>query len=174
MKQFLAVLTLGLAFGLATVPAEAQTLTQRVDDAAITAEIKARLVAERPANLVSVNVDTRQGIVQLQGTVPTLEDKFTAERIARRVSGVRSVDNDLMVEQAAATRDTSPAASPSTAALGVHTVTGQVTDIDHSRGRLELKTDQGTEMELAFPPSALRGLRQGDRVAVDLAVRPAR
>jgi hyperosmotically inducible protein len=141
-----------------------------VDDAAITAEVKARLVAERPANLVSVNVDTRQGVVQLRGTVPSLEDKFTAERIARRVSGVRSVDNDLMLEQAAA-RDASPAASPGI--LGRHTVTGEVTDVDASRGRIELKTDQG-DMELAFPPSAVRTMRRGDRVVVDLSIRSAR
>jgi hypothetical protein len=163
-------------FGLVLPTSEAgaqggPTLTERVDDAAITAEVKARLVAERPANLVSVNVDTRQGTVHLQGTVPSLDDKFTAERVARQVGGVQSVDNDLTI--AAGARDASPAASPPTSVLGRHTVTGEVTDIDAGRGWIELETDQG-DMELAVPPTALQGVRRGDRLTVDLAIRPAR
>jgi hypothetical protein len=174
MKMLIVGLTIVLGLVLPITDADAQggpTLTQRVDDAAITAEVKARLVAERPANLVSVNVDTRQGTVHLQGTVPSLDDKYTAERIARQVSGVRSVDNDLTITADA--RDASPAASPTTSALGRHTMTGEVTDIDAARGRIKLKTDQG-DMELALPPAALRGVRQGDRLTVDLAIRPAR
>ncbi|PYN06210.1 MAG: hypothetical protein DME02_16750 [Candidatus Rokuibacteriota bacterium] len=57
-------------------------------------------------NLVDVGVETNDGIVRLYGKVPTAEDKFEAERIARRVKGVRSVSNELRVEE------TSPSASP--------------------------------------------------------------
>jgi hyperosmotically inducible protein len=164
------VVTLAVA-GLADAQS-GRTITERIDDAAITAEVKARLVAERPANLTSVDVDTRQGVVRLHGTVPTPADKATAERIARGAHGVESVYNDLVVQHAGAQHDVSPAASPASGFIGRHTMTGEVTDLDASHGRVEIQTSEG-ELDLHFPPSALRDVKRGDRLTVELAVRPA-
>lgn len=50
--------------------------------------------------------DTRDGIVHLEGKVPTADDKAEAERLARHTKGVRDVVNNLRVEE------TSPSASP--------------------------------------------------------------
>jgi BON domain len=147
------------------------TVTQRIDDAAITAEVKGKLVAERPANLTSVDVDTRGGVVTLKGAVPTLDDKAKAERIARTANGVKAVQNLLTVKTSGAGRDTSPAASPGNF-TGRHTMTGEITDVDASRGRVELRTAEG-DLDLHFPPSALRNVKRGDRVTVELAIRPA-
>jgi hypothetical protein len=55
---------------------------------------------------------------------------------------------------------------------GQHRVMGEVTKIDQSKGRVSLKTDMG-DMDLHFPPSALQGIKEGDRVEVQLALRPA-
>jgi hypothetical protein len=49
---------------------------------------------------------------------------------------------------------------------------GQVTSVDQKKGHLKLKTAEGT-MELHFPPSALAGVKKGDRIAVELAMKPA-
>jgi hypothetical protein len=48
---------------------------------------------------------------------------------------------------------------------------GEVTKIDQKKGHVTLKTAEG-EMELHFPPSALASVKKGDRIAVELAMKP--
>ncbi len=55
---------------------------------------------------------------------------------------------------------------------GQHRMMGEVTKIDAAKGMVSVKTDEG-DMDLHFPPSALQGLKEGDRVEVQLAIRPA-
>ncbi|HWP59419.1 MAG TPA: BON domain-containing protein [Candidatus Acidoferrales bacterium] len=74
-----------------------KTAGRNVDDAALTASVKAQLVAEKAANLTRIDVDTNNGVVYLNGTVETADDKERAERLARRVDGVRRVVNNLQV-----------------------------------------------------------------------------
>ena len=71
---------------------------QNVDDAKITAELKTKLAAEKPSTLTKVNVDTDMGTVHLTGNVPTPELKARATELARQVSGVRDVVNDLKIQ----------------------------------------------------------------------------
>ena len=108
MRRLLAAfVSLALVTGSATVAGAADTkIGQKVDDTAVQAKVKAKLATERAKNLVSVNVDVKDGVVHLQGSVPTEADKAEAERLARATDGVSSVRNDLTV--------TSPSASPST------------------------------------------------------------
>jgi osmotically-inducible protein OsmY len=47
-------------------------------------------------------VDTLNGAVTLTGEVPTQEEKDAAEQVARKVEGVRSVSNQIVVNPAAA------------------------------------------------------------------------
>jgi hypothetical protein len=51
-----------------------------------------------------------------------------------------------------------------------HAVTGEITSIDREQGRLGIRTDRGP-VELVFPPVAVLGLREGDRVTIDMALR---
>jgi len=67
-------------------------------DAAITADVKARLIAEPGIRSLSINVDTFNGNVSLKGDVKTAAQRTTAERLARRVKGVKSVRNELAVK----------------------------------------------------------------------------
>jgi hypothetical protein len=55
---------------------------------------------------------------------------------------------------------------------GRHTMEGEVTKVDSSKGTMSVKTAEGT-MDLHFPPSALANIKKGDRVAVELALKPA-
>jgi len=43
--------------------------------------VKSRLVADKASNLTRVDVDTNSGIVSLNGTVETLEQKARAEQL---------------------------------------------------------------------------------------------
>jgi hypothetical protein len=144
---------------------------QSVEDTAITMLVKSKLVAARPANFGSIDVDTEQGVVHLQGTVPTAADRTEAEHLARGTNGVRQVLNDLRVE-ATASGDSEASASPATDGFrGRHTITGRVTDIDSHEGRVRLNTPDG-ELTLRFPPAALQGLHSGDTVTIELSLRP--
>jgi len=79
-------------------------------------------------------------------------------------------------------KSSSPSASPSTTSnpstmasgdfTGRHTMEGEVVSIDQKKGHLKLKTAEGN-MDLHFPPSALSNVKKGDRIAVELAMKPA-
>jgi hyperosmotically inducible protein len=75
-----------------------KTAGENLDDATITASVKAKLVAEQAANLTRVDVDTNKGIVQLSGVVESAERKAQAEQLALQVEGVKSVTNNLQVQ----------------------------------------------------------------------------
>ena len=70
---------------------------QKIDDAAITAQIKGRLAAAEAETLAKVNVDTVNGVVYLNGTVDNAQLKTQAETIARSEQGVQRVVNNLRV-----------------------------------------------------------------------------
>jgi hypothetical protein len=51
---------------------------------------------------------------------------------------------------------------------GEHAMSGTVTDIDPQTGKLSLSTEVG-DLELHFPPSALKGVKEGDSLTVYLS-----
>jgi hypothetical protein len=69
---------------------------------------------------------------------------------------------------------TNPSASPTMSGdyMGRHTMTGQVTQIDHKTGMFSLKTKEGT-LQLHAPASSLASVKQGDQMSVEIAVKPA-
>jgi hyperosmotically inducible periplasmic protein len=81
----------------ATAEGGDRTAGQVVDDAGITAKVKAALIAEKDVNGMSINVDTAGGKVTLTGKVPDQAQIDKAIQIARAVDGVKSVDNKLTV-----------------------------------------------------------------------------
>jgi hyperosmotically inducible periplasmic protein len=76
-----------------------QSAGQYVDDSTITASVKAKLVGEKTANLTRINVDTTNQVVTLNGIVESADQRTKAEQLARQVSGVKSVRNNLQVEK---------------------------------------------------------------------------
>jgi osmotically-inducible protein OsmY len=69
-----------------------------LDDAGITARIKADLAKDSELSALAINVDTKGGAVTLHGKAPSAEAKERAETMAKGVQGVTSVDNQLTVE----------------------------------------------------------------------------
>ncbi|HEX6573044.1 MAG TPA: BON domain-containing protein [Steroidobacteraceae bacterium] len=76
-----------------------QSVGQTIDDGVITTQVKAKLIADSRTDAYKINVDTQGGVVQLSGFVDNDEAKRTAGEVARSVSGVREVDNDLEIRQ---------------------------------------------------------------------------
>lgn len=69
-----------------------------VDDAAITTKVKTAVLAEPGLKSLQIDVDTKDAVVTLSGTVDTPELKSRAVQIAQSVQGVKSVNDNLSVK----------------------------------------------------------------------------
>ena len=76
-----------------------RTMGDRVSDTAITTKVKAKITGDPELNPFNINVDTKDGVVTLRGTVTSEESRQEAEEIARETDGVRRVQNMLDVEE---------------------------------------------------------------------------
>jgi hyperosmotically inducible protein len=68
-----------------------------IDDATITTQVKARMVENKAVDAAAISVETLNGTVLLSGFAKSSEEKATAESIARKVSGVKLVKNEIVV-----------------------------------------------------------------------------
>ena len=69
-----------------------------VDDAVITAKVKAAVLEEPSLKSAEINVETLKGTVQLAGFVRSRADINKAVEVAKRVKGVKSVKNDMVLK----------------------------------------------------------------------------
>ena len=74
-----------------------KTVGEIIDDASITASVKAALLADARTDGFDVNVDTTEGSVRLRGGADSTESSKAASDIAKHVSGVLAVRNELIV-----------------------------------------------------------------------------
>jgi osmotically-inducible protein OsmY len=74
-----------------------QTTGAYIDDAGITTQVKAKMLENPAVAGTSISVETLNGTVMLSGFAKNATEKSTAESIARGVSGVRSVKNEIAV-----------------------------------------------------------------------------
>jgi osmotically-inducible protein OsmY len=66
-------------------------------DAALTAKVKAKFLADTSVSALKIDVDTKGDAVTLSGTVPTAAEKRRAVEVARTTEGVKSVVDNLKV-----------------------------------------------------------------------------
>ncbi|MGI9247134.1 MAG: BON domain-containing protein [Steroidobacteraceae bacterium] len=79
--------------------ADQSTVGQTIDDGMITAQIKAKLIADTRTDAYKINVETKGGVVQLTGFVDSEDAKRQASEVARTVNGVSKVANDLEIRK---------------------------------------------------------------------------
>lgn len=96
LRATLVCLTLALVLALGACSSTKTPGTQ-VDDAAITAAVKAKLAADGDINPFNIDVDTNEGVVTLQGRVDKEEARSKAEQLARETDGVARVVNLVKV-----------------------------------------------------------------------------
>lgn len=107
MKRFLLWLSIAALVAapvLAPAPSAGQDSKQAkanegsvVKDSWLTTKTKTKLFADRRVKGRAIKVETTAGVVTLRGKVESAAEKNAAEAIARRVDGVRSVQNVLQV-----------------------------------------------------------------------------
>ena len=95
MKWLIAAVVLALS-GCASNPDKDEG--SYVDDASITAEVKAMIFNETGIRAVNVTVTTENRVVHLAGNVKSRAEMQRVVDAARRVQKVRSVRNDLKVQ----------------------------------------------------------------------------
>jgi len=93
---FLAVLLVSI-LGCAPTPTREGT-GEYVDDTVITTKVKAAILNEPTLKVAEINVETFKGTVQLSGFVSSQAAMNRAVEVARGVSGVRSVKNDMRLK----------------------------------------------------------------------------
>jgi osmotically-inducible protein OsmY len=81
-----------------------QTITEMTrresdKDAAISKAVKETLLKDKAVDLTDVNVRTTDGSVDLSGTVPSLEAREHAIKLAWKVAGVQAVVSHLEVKK---------------------------------------------------------------------------
>lgn len=105
--------SLGLAGTAAAHESAERSAGQVIDDATITASIKAKLLEDDRTEGFDINVDTVKGHVTLRGGADTGADRIAAAEIARGTEGVVAVDNAITI--AAAGTEARQAANQATA-----------------------------------------------------------
>jgi hyperosmotically inducible protein len=70
---------------------------QAIDDATITATVKAAILAEPGLKVLKIDVQTRDGTVTLTGSAESQERVERATQVASSVEGVKLVDNRIAI-----------------------------------------------------------------------------
>jgi hypothetical protein len=95
--RVLVALLMLLAFTAGCESMTGRSTGRYIDDKAINAQVKTKLVGEKASNLTRIGVNTVNGVVHLAGVVDSVRDKIMAEELARQVNGVTNVVNQLQV-----------------------------------------------------------------------------
>lgn len=74
-----------------------QTAGEYLDDAAITAKVKADFLTQKGLESGNISVETNNGVVMLTGNVKDEAQASLAEKAADSIKGVKRVDNRLTV-----------------------------------------------------------------------------
>jgi len=105
MKPLLAALAVATAAALGAAGcgspgAQSQRAVGEVsDDAALTAKVKTAIATDVGARAASsINVETYRGVVELSGFVDNQEMVSRALAAAKKVSGIKSLKNDLRLK----------------------------------------------------------------------------
>jgi len=74
-----------------------ETVGAFIDDSAITTAVKAHFLENKDVSGTSISVETLNGTVMLSGFAKSMNEKTTAESIARNTKGVKMVKNEIAV-----------------------------------------------------------------------------
>lgn len=97
LRNSLMIVVLAASVAACSAISGRETPGEYVDDATITTKVKAAIFDDPSLKVLQVNVETFQNVVQLSGFVDSPQSENRAVELARNVSGVRSVKDDIIV-----------------------------------------------------------------------------
>jgi hyperosmotically inducible protein len=104
MKKILLAVAIGLTstlyMGGCAVTSGQSSVGEYVDDAAVTARVKAKFAEDKQVSATRLNVDTLKGEVQLSGFAASEAEKSRASELAASVPDVKKVRNNIVVRAA--------------------------------------------------------------------------
>ena len=69
-----------------------------LDDSVLTTKVQTSILGDSKLKLLQINVETFKGVVQLSGFVDSAGAANRAVELVRKVKGVKSVNNSLIVK----------------------------------------------------------------------------
>ena len=164
------------------------TVGAAISDTVITGQVKTKIAADSRLHGSDVHVETNNGVVTLTGSANSGTAKDAAEELARNVSGVHSVNNELTAPNAANEVGSSVkhAAHRTAEVVSDTTITTKLkakfdTDSQTKGSHVDVKTDNGVVMltgtvvsnsqkaHLVHVARATSGVKQVDTSALTLA-----
>jgi hyperosmotically inducible protein len=85
--------------GSGDAPDPERTMGETVTDTGITMSVKSRLLEDPQIKGLKIDVDTRDGVVYLTGTVGSDEERQKAVQITKDTKGVRDVQANLTIDK---------------------------------------------------------------------------
>ena len=83
---------------VAKIPAKPdETVGEKIDDASITAQVKASLLSHRSTSALKTKVETTDGVVTLSGIAKNAAEKSLVTKLATDINGVGSVVNNMTI-----------------------------------------------------------------------------
>lgn len=80
-----------------TPPTPKETLGEKIDDASITAQVKASLLSHRSTSAMKTKVETTDGVVTLSGVAKNAAESSLVTKLVNDINGVTSVKNNMTV-----------------------------------------------------------------------------
>jgi hyperosmotically inducible protein len=85
---------------VAKMPAKRdQTVGEKIDDASITAQVKATLLSHRSTGVLRTKVHVSDGVVTLSGQARNAAEKDLVSKLVTDINGVKSVVNNMTIEE---------------------------------------------------------------------------
>jgi osmotically-inducible protein OsmY len=84
---------------IAKIPAKPdETVGEKIDDASVTAQVKASFLSHRSTSALKTTVETTDGVVTLGGIAKNAAEKSLVTKLATDVNGVSSVVNNMTID----------------------------------------------------------------------------
>jgi osmotically-inducible protein OsmY len=75
-----------------------KSVTETIDDAAITTRVKTAFINDPVIGAARIDVDTFKGVVTLSGRVKSKEEEGKAIELAKTIHGVKDVKSTLQIQ----------------------------------------------------------------------------
>jgi osmotically-inducible protein OsmY len=83
---------------VADYPEKPQTVSEKIDDASITAQVKMTLLYHRSTSALNTKVETNRGVVTLSGKAGNEAELNLATKLANDVNGEKGIENRMTIE----------------------------------------------------------------------------
>ena len=176
MRRFPTVI---LGLGLAAISVGAIAGDEGRSDASLTGSVKSALIGNDATKARQINVETKDGVVQLSGFVDSAAAKSAAETTAKNVEGVQKVENKLLIRDpnrsaGEAVDDTVIAAKVKSQIAGKAGLgTASDVNVEVNSGVVELSGFVGTSTEKTHAAELARGINGVKDVRNNITVKPA-